>query len=92
MEILNTIENVTREERYRMEDRISRQTLLFPTLSNVNEIRLELEHRYGDDVRSRKGHEVIFTTTQLLNTFPVCDRFSLQCQIRFVNQSLCLIK
>ena len=99
-EILSTIENITREERREMEELISRQgireiyrqTFLFPFSSNVNEIRRELEHRYGDDVRSRKGHEIIFTTAQLLNTSPVCDRFSRHCQIRFVNQSLCLIK
>lgn len=103
--ILNKIENLTREERHRMKDLVSRQgireiyrqMLLFSSLSNVNEIRSELEHRYGNDVGFRKGHEIIFTTEQLLNTYPVCDRFSVDSKYepfhtRFVNHSLCLIK
>jgi hypothetical protein len=49
---------------------IYRQTLLFPLVSHVNDFRVELEHRYGDDVSSRKGNEIIFTTEQLLNSSP----------------------
>ncbi len=44
-------------------------------MSNVNDLRLELEHRYGHDVHSRKGNEIILTTEQLLDSLPVCDQF-----------------
>ncbi len=82
-EILITINTLTLKERREMENRmfsegireIYRQTLLFPSISNVNDFRLELEHRYGHDVHSRKGNEIIFTTEQLLDSLHVCDQF-----------------
>lgn len=77
-QILATINTLTRSERRKMQDKafsegileIYRQTLLFPLVSHVNEFRIELEHRYGDDVSARKGNEIIFTTEQLLNSSP----------------------
>ena len=82
--ILATINALTPGERRKMEDQafsegileLHRQTLLFPSISHVNNFRIELEHRYGDDVSSRKGHEIIFTTEQLLNDSPTCMHFS----------------
>ncbi len=82
-EILTTINTLSLTERRDMENRMSsegireiyRQILLFPSISNVNDFRLELEHRYGHDVHSRKGNEIIFTTEQLLDGLSVCDQF-----------------
>ena len=98
--ILSTIETLTREQRRQMQDLISiegireiyRQTLQFPSLSPVNDFRQELEHRYGDDIHYRKGHEIIFTTEQLLNTNPVCDQLysnttEEQCRISLIETS-----
>jgi hypothetical protein len=81
-QILTTIDTLARGERRKMQDQafsigileIYRQTLLFPSISSVNDFRVELEHRYGHDVSSRKGHEIIFTTEQLLNSSPACDQ------------------
>jgi hypothetical protein len=75
-QILSTVNASTRIERRQMQNQalsqgiheIYRQTLLFPSISLVNNFRVELEHRYGHDVSSRKGHEIIFTTEQLLNS------------------------
>ena len=99
-EILTTINTLTPKKRREMEDRvlsegireIYRQTLLFPSVSHVNDFRLELEHRYGHDVRARKGHEIIFTTEQLLNNLPAYDQFfadkNQQCDMTYINSSL----
>ncbi len=77
-QILTTIETLAKNERRQMQNQvfsegireIYRQTLLFPLVSQVNDFRLELEHRYGHDVSSRKGDEIIFTTEQLLDSSP----------------------
>jgi hypothetical protein len=80
--ILTTLNTLTPGERRKMQDQafsqgileIYRQTLLFPLISHVNDFRVELENRYGHDVSSRKGHEIIFTTEQLLDSSPACDQ------------------
>jgi len=77
-QILVNIDTLSKSERHKMQGQgfsygileIYRQTLLFPLISRVNDFRIELEHRYGHDVSSRKGHEIIFTTEQLLNKWP----------------------
>jgi len=88
---------LTQSERRKMQDQvystgileIYRQTLLFPSISSVNDFRVELEHRYGDDVSSRKGHEIIFTTEQLLNSSPACSQSFIntnqQCDMTYIN-------
>ena len=98
--ILTTINTLTRGERHEMLNRafsegileIYRQTLLFPSISQVNNFRMELELRYGHDVRSRKGHEIIFTTEQLLKSSPVCTESFVdenrQCERTCINSCL----
>lgn len=98
-EILSTINTLTLKERREMEDRVFsegiremyQQTLLFPLISNVNDFRLELEQRYGYDVHS-EGHEIIFTTEQLLNSWPACDQSFIdtnqECDRMYINTSL----
>lgn len=93
--ILTTIPTLNQHERRQLHDQawsfgireMYRQMLRFRSIPEVNEFREELEHRYGHDVSSRKGNEIIFTTEQLLNRFP--SMYSLpaeehveQCQIR----------
>ncbi|CAF0997354.1 unnamed protein product [Adineta steineri] len=76
--ILNTINDLTHDERRKMQNdvfsrgilEIYRQTLLFPSISHVNDFRIELEQQYGSDICARKGNEVIFTTEQLLDGSP----------------------
>jgi hypothetical protein len=96
IEILTTINTLSSTERRDMENRvfskgiceIYRQILLFPSISSVNDFRLELEHRYGDDIYSRKGNEIIFTTEQLLHNSPACDQVSVdtnqQCDKKYM--------
>jgi hypothetical protein len=71
---------------------IYRQTLLFPLKSNVNDFRLELEHRYGHDASTRKGDEIIFTTEQLLNSSPECSPSFVnangECEMTYMNSCL----
>ncbi|UJR32466.1 hypothetical protein I4U23_019928 [Adineta vaga] len=77
-QILATIDNLTRNERRCMQEKafsygileIYHQSLMFPSLPLVENFRVELEHRYGSDIGARKGHEIIFTTEQLLNSSP----------------------
>ena len=82
IKILSSIKTLTEKERRQMQNeaiyqgiyRIYRQTLLFPTIVDVNHFRLQLEYQYGNDVHLRKGNEIIFTTKQLLNDSPLCHQ------------------
>jgi len=103
-QILATINTLTPGERRKMQDQafsegileIFRQTLMFPSKSHVNDFRVELEHRYGHDVSSRKGHEIIFTTEQLLSTSPTCMESFVnedqQCDTTYMKSSFSDIK
>jgi hypothetical protein len=78
--LLSEIDTLAHNERRTMQQlalthgilEIYRQSLLFPSSSNVNNFLQELKWRYGFDVSARKGHEVIFTTEQLLNSSSLC--------------------
>lgn len=99
-QILKTIDMLTESERRNMQSQafshgileIYRQTLLFPLISQVNDFRMELESRYGHDVSSRKGHEIIFTTEQLLHSSPTNVQpfinVNQQCETTCTNSSL----
>ncbi len=81
-QILATVDTLTRSERLKMQDQalshgvleMHRQTLLFPSIPQVNDFRAELKRRYAHDVSSRKGHEIIYTTEQLLTSLSAYDR------------------
>ncbi|CAF1076450.1 unnamed protein product [Didymodactylos carnosus] len=52
---------------------IYRQTSLFKSLKPVKDFRDEIEKKYGADAIARKGHEIIFTTEQLLGSPQSCE-------------------
>jgi hypothetical protein len=81
-QILSTISILTENERNSMRLKISnegiheiyRQTSQFyHDYIQVQDFRQELENKYGRDIRSRKGNEIIFTTEQLLESRVSCE-------------------
>ncbi|UJR16762.1 hypothetical protein I4U23_003662 [Adineta vaga] len=81
-QILATIPNLTDEERETMRLKATTQgiyeiyrqiLLLAPDHIQVRNFQKQLENKYGGDVRSRKGNEIIFTTEQLLNSRKSCE-------------------
>ena len=80
--ILSTIPILTDDERQSMRlnaseqgiHEIYRQTSMFYNdYIQVRDFRKELENKYGRDVQSRKGNEIVFTTEQLLQSRLFCE-------------------
>jgi len=81
-QILSTIPILTDNERNSMRLKVSRQGIheiyrqtseFYHDYIQVRDFQQELINKYGRDIRSRKGNEIIFTTEQLLESRISCE-------------------
>jgi len=101
-QILSTIPVLTENERNSMRLKVSTEGIheIYRQISRfsndyiqVRDFQKELENKYGHDIRSRKGNEIIFTTEQLLESRVSCEPIILSsnlapyAQCRLQNQS-----
>ena len=81
-QLLSSIPILSEAERLEMRSRVTKEGIheiyrqtsrLYDDYIQVRDFRHELEKKYGRDIRSRKGNEIIFTTEQLLESRKSCD-------------------